>query len=291
MSTWQPLLQRPSDFSDGPAADGWFTRIADRLLNGSRIVVGNDPHRFVEVEFYYCGEHHPDPFTHRDPLQLECGRWYFHRTRGTYRNGSFKGLDLTFGDGQAFGGVLIRSIESSDGTLVDGPSLCVDHLLARAGARSVAELDEAVGGRAAWEPDGPLVLRALGTDGPHQIVRSARVGLSLKRAGRSADPPRYIMRPYRYLAEPRRVSKGKPYLVLALYAQGIGPGRFGEITGCPRKSVQRYIEDFEAGRKEGDFAPYLGADLGPKELCRLHGVWHSKMGAPAPEGASAGAGP
>ncbi|MBD2184206.1 hypothetical protein [Aerosakkonema funiforme] len=96
MSNWLSLLQKPENLGDAEAIEHWFTRIASGLLNGCYLVVGNEPHRLVEIEFYYCGDVHPDPFTHRDRLQLEFGRWYFHRTRGMYRGGSFKGLDMTF---------------------------------------------------------------------------------------------------------------------------------------------------------------------------------------------------
>jgi hypothetical protein len=123
-----------------------------------------------------------------------------------------------------------------------------------------------------------LLLQELASAEQHVIVRSARVGLSLKKHKLSADPPSYLLRPYRYLTEPRRVSKGKPYLVLSLHAQGISPEQIAAMTGCPRKTVERYLEDFTAGQNEADFAPYFGIDLGPKELCRLHGVWHAKIG-------------
>lgn len=37
-------------------------------------------------------------------------RRYFHRTGGTYRAGTFKGLDITIGtDEKNYGGILIRS--------------------------------------------------------------------------------------------------------------------------------------------------------------------------------------
>jgi hypothetical protein len=42
--------------------------------------------------------------------------------------------------------------------------------------------------------------------------------------------------------------------------------------------VQRYVADFEEGRRAADFGPYYGIDLGPKELCRLQGVWHAVWG-------------
>lgn len=80
---------------------------------------------------YYSGGTHPDLFAHRDPVQLEDGRWYFHRTRGECRGGSFKGLDIALGDGTAYFGILIRAVAKPDGTLLDGPCVTVDHLLAR----------------------------------------------------------------------------------------------------------------------------------------------------------------
>jgi hypothetical protein len=281
MSDWPALLTQPEHLRESDELHAWFTDIAARLLDGCRLVVAGQPHRFTEVEFYYCGPGHPDTFTHRDPIQLQRGRWYFHRTRGVYRGGSFEGFDLAFGDGTTFGGVLIRGLEAPGGTLVDGPSLCVDRLLRTTGHATVAALDEAVAGRAAWDAGSPLYLTDATGEG-RRLYRSGRVGLSRKRAGkRAADVGRYIMRPYRYLSEPRRIGKGKPYLVLALYAQGVSPDDIPGLTGCPAKSVARYIEDFEAGRREADFSSYAGADLGPRDLCRLHGTWHERVGRPA----------
>src|SRR5436190_13886567 len=153
MATWRDLLQRP-----GGGVEKWLAAIADRLLNATRLVVAGEPHRLIEVEAYYHSEDHADPFAHRDPVQLESGRWYFHKTRGVYRSGSFKGLDLSFGDGKAFGGFLFRGLETADGTLIDGPSLLVDHLLEKSGKRDVASLDLAVGGRKTWDPECPVRL-------------------------------------------------------------------------------------------------------------------------------------
>lgn len=266
------VLQKPDNLGEG--VEIGFDSIASQLLFGSDLVVGNESHRLVEIEFYYFGDEHPDPFTHRDLLQLEFGRWYFHRTRGSYRGGSFKGLDLTFGDGKAFGGILIRSIETADGKLIDGPSLCVDYLLAKAGAIAIAELDAAIASRVAWDTESPLVLRWNESD-RHQLYRSARVGLSLKKAQLSAQMPQYILLPYRYLTQPRRITKGKLYLVLSLHIQGIDPTIIQQITGCPKQSIIRYIADFEAGLQETDFTPYFGIDFNSKQLCKLHGTWHA----------------
>ena len=273
MPDWLTLLRKPQEPPAPGDLDDWFARIAERLLNGSRLIVGRQPQRLAEIEFYYWSDTHPDPFTHRDPIQFHIGRWYFHRTHGTYRSGSFKGLDLTFGEGQTSGGVLIRGMETADGTLIDGPSLCVDHLLDATGADTVAALDRAVGNRLAWEEGNPLRLEATDTLDRGPLVRSPRVGLLLKRVTSRADSTRYVMRSYRYLSDPRRTKKGKIPIVLALHARGESPEEIQRQTNCPRRTVERYIADFEVGLKEADFSPYFGKDLGPSDWCKLYGVW------------------
>ena len=273
---WTDLFTRPDDQLPEAQFQGWFDRIAKQLLCQTTLYVNNQPHRLVEIEFYYYSkEHHPDIFAHRDPIQLELGRWYFHRTEGTYRSGSFKGVDISFGDGTAHGGVLIRGIEKPDGELVDGPSLCVDHLLDCTGADDVAALDRAINQRCAWESGNPLRLEETAIE-DHEIHPSARVGLSLKRFKRAPNPPRFIIKPYRYLTEPNRTKKGRAYLILALHAQGKSTDEIRELTGSTRSTIQRYVDDFEMGRRQDSFDPYYGVELKANLLCQLHGTWHNK---------------
>src|SRR5262249_29221395 len=144
---WIDLLRRPTDFSDGPIAVAWFAALADMLLNRSVLSIHGRAHRLTEVEVYYHSELHPDPFAHRDPVQVHGGRWYFHKSHGSYRGGSFKGLDLTFGDESAHAGVLFRGLQAVDGSYIDGPSLLVDYVLDATGYQSVAELDRSIGTR------------------------------------------------------------------------------------------------------------------------------------------------
>jgi hypothetical protein len=278
VSRWQQLLTEPGELATDAGHEAWFDVIASRLLCGCTLLVGNEPHRFTEIEFYYHGGAHLDPFTHRDPIQKQTGLWYFHRTGGIYRGGSFKGFDLTFGGTGAFGGVLIRGLETEDGTLIDGPSLSVDHLLARTEAGDVATLDEAIEARPCWDTDNPLHLVWRDEIQDRFVLKCARVGLSLKKY-RTAEPPtQYILKRYRYLSEPRRISKGKLHMSLGLYAQGSDVAQVRERTGCTRGALERYIADFEEGKKEADFDGYFGIELGPKELARLHGLWQVKYG-------------
>src|SRR5439155_13962936 len=109
-------------------------------------------------------------------------------------------------------------------------------------------------------------------------------GLSLKRSRRGrTDTPEYVMRPYRYLTEPRAIKKGKPQLVCALHQAGLDVGGIVSLTGSPKKTVERYVADFEQGKREATFDPYFGVDLGPAGVCKLLGAWAAKYGDPQGE--------
>jgi hypothetical protein len=92
---------------------------------------------------------------------------------------------------------------------------------------------------------------------------------------------RYVLKSYRYLSQPRKIAKGKALLVLALHAQGKSVEEIQDITGCARGTVERYVADFKTGQAQADFKPYLGKDLTPVDLCRLHGVWYAHYGSVA----------
>ena len=78
-----------------------FHRIANDLLNYWVLKVEDSLYRITEIEFYYnCGKLHNDTYIHGHELQKQKGKWYFHGS----------GIDLTFGNDDAFGGILIRAI-------------------------------------------------------------------------------------------------------------------------------------------------------------------------------------
>ncbi len=275
---WQKILQEPENQTSINTIENWFINIAQNLLNNSQLVVNNIPHRLVEIEFYYFSPTHPDFFTHRDNLQTEPGKWYFHRQGGSYKGGTFKGLDLTFGDYHAYGGILIRSLQTVNGNIVCGPSLCVDYLLAQTNTNSVATLDEKIAQGRAWEQNHILRLETAPVGQIKPIFSTARVGLSLKKSTASNNMHWFILRPYRYLTELRRISKGKPYLILALYSQGMDIEQICQTTGSPQPIVREYINNFEIGRQEKDFSQYDGMTFNRKQLCRLHGIWYECYG-------------
>lgn len=280
MIDYKDLFTKPSAKPTETDLKEWFHRIAHCLLCDTRLMVKGKPHRLVEIEIYYHHpEFHPDIFAHCDPIQLHCGRWYFHRTKGEYRGGSFKGLDISFGEDDAHAGVLIRGVESPEGgALIDGPSLHVDHLLTMTGHSSVANLDSAIDERLAWEEDSPLQLLAIDEVEERQVYTTARVGLSLKRAQQSALPPKFVLQPYRFLTEPKRTKKGRLHLILSLYTQGESVESIKTITGSTTTTIQRYIDDFKIGQQKVDFTDYFGKELTSKDLCQLHGTWNTQYG-------------
>jgi 3-methyladenine DNA glycosylase Mpg len=275
---WQKLFLEPADLADEAAYADWFAAIAQRLLCGTKLKVGEVPHRFTEIEFYYHGGKHLDIFTHRDPIQKGTGQWYFHRTNGVYRGGSFKGFDLTFGSKEVYGGILIRGIEEENGEQIDGPSLSVDHLLKSTEALDVATLDEAIAGRVAWDPDNPLSLEWAETMTSRTILRTARVGLSLKKQKKSDTPTRFILKRYRFLSEPKKISKGKAHMILALHNDGKTPEEIRAMTGGTKASIAKYIEEYAEGQKKSGFDEYFGAEIGTSELCTMHGLWQKMYG-------------
>src|SRR5690242_16559604 len=53
VDTWESLLTPPPALADGPLLDQWLTAIAERLLNGCKLLANGHSHRLVEVEMYY----------------------------------------------------------------------------------------------------------------------------------------------------------------------------------------------------------------------------------------------
>lgn len=273
-----PLL--PTDATAEAEHAAAFARIAALLLGEVTLRIAGVAHRIAEIEFYWTSAVHPDPFTHLDPIQRERGRWYFHRQGGTYKGGTYKGLDVAVGAPAIHGGILLRAIEAiEDGARIEGSCAVVDRILALTGEASVAALagafDPAIDPPAG--ASSPLFLELRRPGEAREVVTSPRVGLTLKRG---ADPlrRRYLGRPYRFLIDPASVRKGRQNLVIGLHQAGRAPAAIAALTGVSPRHVERYVAAFEAGRAD-DPATYQRS-LSGDELCRL-------LGALAAEGAAA----
>jgi hypothetical protein len=77
-----------------------FDSIADKLSKDITLNINGTFYRLVDFEFYCYSENHPDHFTHKHDLQLQNAKLYVHGS----------GVDITFGDGVNYCGILIRSI-------------------------------------------------------------------------------------------------------------------------------------------------------------------------------------
>lgn len=148
---------RPPCRAEAAAQLNLLRDTAEALLNRWDLWIGGQRHCLVEIEAYVHGPTHQDPYTHGDEGQNCCGVWYFHRHGGSFKAGSFKGLDLACGDGArgVHAGLLIRSVAPLEGSppalaapVTEGPCLVVDRILALNGKKSIADF---VAGRAAKE--------------------------------------------------------------------------------------------------------------------------------------------
>lgn len=108
-----------------------FLQISDLILNHTALFANRKMYRICEIEMYLCSEIHPDEFTHCHENQKSTGSWYFHRyNNGSYKAGTYKGMDIVIGNESAYFGILIRSIyDCTNDKFISGPCLCVNEIL------------------------------------------------------------------------------------------------------------------------------------------------------------------
>ena len=94
-----------------------FYVTANKLINNYVLQIGDIEIELKELEFYfYDKDKHPDEYTHRDERQTRMEELYVHG-----KNNNQGGIDITFGDGKYYGGILIRGIKI-DNEFVYGPA-------------------------------------------------------------------------------------------------------------------------------------------------------------------------
>jgi len=170
-----------------------------------------------------------------------------------------------------------RALDGS-GALLDGSCLVVDHILRLTGSTSIASLvgtfdisiDHPLDGASS-----PLYI-ALGSAAGERsrVFESGRVGLTLKK-GPTEDRQRFLAKPYRFLTAPREVKKGKHYIVLSLYRQGVDEEEIAALTGVSRANVAKYASAYNAGKKQSPEA--FAGELSSDELCALLGACDGKF--------------
>jgi 3-methyladenine DNA glycosylase Mpg len=120
-----------------------FHSIAEKIINSCQLSVNGTNFWISEIEFYLHSPKHPDPCVHCNEDQLLKFSFYFHRSGKSktsgYKGGTFKGVDLTFGDGEIYFGILIRTIENEN-EIVEGPCRVVNKILELYEVKSISEL-------------------------------------------------------------------------------------------------------------------------------------------------------
>jgi len=226
-SVFETITDSTTDF------EGIFDALAEEIINNSVLMVCDSPLRFREIEFYVNHPNHPDKYTHSDVDQRRASCWYFHKIGKTYRGGTYKGLDISIGGKNHFGGILIRSLlDQSTGDIIEGSCLCVNHMIKLVKAK-YPEIDS-IQGIVSHPKYNEKVLDTTGIihiekpdakEVKYKYYKGTRVGLSQKY-------PEYLNKLYRYIVLPAKVKKGKDTLVKALLEQGISKREVQSLTGA-----------------------------------------------------------
>eukprot|EP01080_Neovahlkampfia_damariscottae_P009453 gene9453-1659_t len=251
-----------------------FIEFSDFLLNQTVLTISDTQFRFTELEFYYTNETHFDPFTHKSDLQQQSGKWYFHTMpNGSFKGGSFKGLDITIGNKDAYGGILIRGIQNLETKrIIDGPSLCVDTILSLNNSEKVDTLAKILKDKhelSVINEESHLNIKESTNLSPLKVHKSARVGLTLKQKDHKEKRLEYLLKFYRFFSFPQDIKKGKNYMVIAAYHLGDSVSDIVKTFRAQKKSVENFIELYKKG---GDVEKYFGAKLTNDDLAILHGA-------------------
>jgi hypothetical protein len=187
--------------------DKHFDVVANELLNNTSFFINTKEFRILEVEFYLFNEKFQDRYTHKDDLQLEYGKLYFHRINGkSYKSGTFKCMDFTFGSRKdsSYCGVLIRAmIEVGTTDAIVGPCKCVNRLLEEYGCKNVKDLEERI--------EFPIDLGSKDICVEKREHPKERIFIG-PRIGLSDKYPEWQKSNYRYVIMKQYVKKGKTKL-------------------------------------------------------------------------------
>lgn len=237
---------------NGKSFDVIFDNISNQLINESILVINNTHYRICEIEYYLKCNVHDDPYVHGDPHQKTIGKWYFHRHgTGTYKGGTFKGMDLTFGysDGTDFyGGILIRSIQHlRTKKIIEGPCNVVTLILKQCNVNSIGDLTK--------KYTDPIPIPAFDNTNVLYIAKKTkklnklniftapRVGLGFYNS--DTEKLRYIMKNYRYLVHPNKIKKNIYALIINLYHNGKSAEEISTSTLIKVKRIEKYISCYD----------------------------------------------
>lgn len=184
-----------------------FNLIANYLLNCIELHITDKIYELTEIEFYYNSDDHKDTSLHGDDLQKTSNQWYLHnKGRG--------GIDITFGNNDSYGGILIRGIQevNSNTDPIDGPLNVMNFFKSQFGCQNKNDLQKKFESKE---------IALISIDCKEGIVyQGPRVGLV------QIENP-YLIYPYRYL---KNLSKKHKFVKkLSVYYTSIKLGISTEV--------------------------------------------------------------
>lgn len=251
-------------------------KFCDELLTYD-LMVNNIKLELAEIEIYYKSNNHDDPFVHGNPQQLKNLTWYFHRQtdHGKYKGGSYKGLDITFGNDSAYGGILIRSVHDTGSLeLIEGPCNCVNYILNKTGMSSVTDLVTSLSDLSIMNRSNIIHLvksNRTNTAQSFGTARCPRVGLTLKKKDYVNKRVEYIGKNYRLLTYPKLIKKAKFLIICGLYQQGKSINEIITITGSKKGLVNRHITAYDGYGVLNNYQKGLGVT----DTCKMLGYCNS----------------
>lgn len=200
-------MQTILDYED--LDESYFPMMADILLNNCLLLINDKKYRLVEIEFYLKCNSHNDSYTHCNTDQLLMHTFYFHKfNTGTYKAGTFKGMDIIFGDKKtnSYFGILLRSIQNmANDEIIEGPCNVVNRILKEYNLNSIDEFTN--------YKNFDIFKNARNF---RLVLNNDLVGKKIffgPRIGLSDKYPEYQNRFYRFLTDKEKIKKKKSSLV------------------------------------------------------------------------------
>lgn len=273
-----------------------LSKLSNYLLNHVKLVVkdNSSTYRLVEIELYLYTDSHADIFTHRHQDQKTPYRFYFHKMGHNYKSGTYKGLDITFGYSEhtnmCYGGALIRSVENlNDHTIIQGPCLVVNELMKLLNYNDIGSMvsylidtnnqnDNLVLAKCYKTNNNSKLYIEINNLDQREIYMGPRVGLTLKRIGKTNQTKRelmeqYLMAYYRYLTIPKEIKKFRSGIILYLHKNNKIVEDIEDITESKKRIINNYIAKYNLGISAAmSFSNYHGKRLGVTDYCILQGI-------------------
>lgn len=253
-----------------------FNLFADEIMHNVVLKINGLDHRIAEGEFYLYADDHLDKFTHKDEQQSNPYHFYFHRFHnGTYKNGTFKGMDVTFttkmsivnGINKVYGGFLIRAIVDPQGNYIDGPCKVVDLILKlnkEDTIKSLLETNKCTQLLTSGSTNLCLEYKK-NAYAKEQVFKCIRVGLFNK------DLLEWWVKDYRFLLYPLKTKKYKHMVIASLYSSGLEESEIAKQTQISEKTISTYISYYKQGKEHVGEVTDLFKDLtGVSEMIQTY---------------------